>query len=214
MAFPLSFPRFSRRVLARLAVVPAISVLMACAPAVETEATRAPALLPAMGWDHRAEGDDWTEATLTALQNQGAVLLRNVPGDISDWCPGYAEASTQERAAFWAGLFSALAKHESTWNPAAVGGGGKWFGLVQIAPATARGYGCVAGSGEALKNGEANLSCAVRIAARTVMRDGVVAAGGRGLAADWGPFHSRAKRSEMAAFTRSQSYCSAPGDAA
>lgn len=198
----------SRRTLARAAVLPAVTLLMACSAVPEAEVSRVP-VLPAMGWDHRAEGEEWTEATLAALQAQGAALLQHVPGDISDWCPGYAEATKEERAAFWAGLLSALAKHESTWNPAAVGGGGKWFGLVQIAPATARGYGCAAGSGEALKDGEANLSCAVRIAARTVMRDGVVAAGGGGLAADWGPFHSRSKRAEMASFTRSQSYCGA-----
>jgi hypothetical protein len=213
MSFSRLFPRLSSRAVLRLAAVPALTLLMACAPAVEPEVVSQAPALPAMGWDHRAESDDWTEATLDALQRQGAVLLRNVPGDIGEWCPGYAEASSDERAAFWAGLLSALAKHESTWNPSAVGGGGKWFGLVQIAPATARGYGCEAGSGEALKDGEANLSCAVRIAARTVMRDGVVAAGGRGLAADWGPFHNRSKRSEMAAFTRNQSYCSAPGEA-
>lgn len=198
----------SSRALARAALLPAFTLLMACATPPEAEVSRAP-MLPAMGWDHHVEGEEWTEATLAALQAQGADLLRHVPGDISDWCPGYAEASQEERAAFWAGLLSALAKHESTWNPQAVGGGGKWFGLVQISPATARGYGCAAGSAEALKDGEANLSCAVRIAARTVMRDGVVAAGGGGLAADWGPFHSRAKRAEMANFTRSQNYCTA-----
>jgi len=155
-------------------------------------------------WD---EVLDAAHRTCRALKAHGAPLLSQVPGDIATWCPGYVQASEDERAAFWAGMLSALAKHESTWNPAAVGGGGKWFGLVQIAPATARSYGCAAGSGSALKDGVANLSCAVRIAARTVRRDGVVAAGMRGLAADWGPFHSARKRNEMAARTRSQSYC-------
>lgn len=181
----------------------------ACAQVPEPEAHVAatPAALPVMAWDHRPERAQWTDATLAALRSHGAPLLSQVPGDIAAWCPGYAEASEDERAAFWAGMLSALAKHESTWNPAAVGGGGKWFGLVQIAPATARSYGCAAGSGSALKDGVANLSCAVRIAARTVRRDGVVSAGMRGLAADWGPFHSSRKRTEMANWTRSQSYC-------
>lgn len=164
-------------------------------------------VMPVMRWDFRSEGDDWTAATLAALKTTGTPLLSEVPRDIMEWCPGYVTADADGRAAFWSGVLSALAKHESTWNPAAVGGDGRWVGLVQIAPATARGYGCTARSAEDLKDGAANLSCAIRIAARTVARDGVVAAGGDGIAADWGPFHSAAKRREMAAWTSSQSYC-------
>lgn len=164
--------------------------------------------LPVTRWDHRVEANQWTRATLTAIiEEHGRPLITLVPRDIQTWCPTYANNTEFERSAFWVGLLSAMAKHESTWNPEAVGGGGQWFGLVQISPATARGYGCGATSGEALKNGAANLSCAVRIMASTVPRDGVVAAGMRGVAADWGPFHSAAKRAEMAAWTSSQSYC-------
>jgi hypothetical protein len=43
--------------------------------------------------------------------------------------------------------------------------------------------------------------------ARTVPRDGVIAAGGRGVAADWGPLKSSAKRADMQAWLRAQSYC-------
>ncbi|MEX0311682.1 MAG: lytic transglycosylase, partial [Tateyamaria sp.] len=89
-----------------------------------------------------------------------------------------------------------------------VGGGGKWYGLLQILPATARGYGCAAGTGAALKNGAANLSCAVRIMAVTVPRDGVIyGRGGKGVAADWGPMRSAAKRADMAGWLRKQRYC-------
>lgn len=161
-----------------------------------------------MAWDHTGDHtNEWTEATLDALQTEGAVLLSEVPADIGTWCPHYVQAAPRERAAFWAGLLSALARFESTWNPQAVGGGGKWFGLVQIAPATARGYGCDADSGAELTDGAANLECAVEIAASTVTRDGVIAAGGGGFAADWGPFASAAKRSEMAQWVSSQEYC-------
>ncbi|MBK5934482.1 transglycosylase-like protein with SLT domain [Rhodovulum imhoffii] len=169
--------------------------------------TRSDPIRPQMRWDHRAEAEDWTNATLAALEGHGAVLTDVVPADIATYCPAYPEAGPAQRRAFWAGLFSALAKHESTWNPAAVGGGGRWFGLVQIAPATARGYGCAAKSGMALKDGVLNLSCAVRIAAHTVPRDGVVSRGMRGIAADWGPFHSAVKRADIAGWTASQSYC-------
>lgn len=160
-------------------------------------------------WDHRPEAAAWTNAALAALDRHGVALVETVPRDAGVWCPGYVDATEQERKAFWVGLLSALAKHESTWNPEAVGGGGKWFGLVQISPATARGYGCEHASGDALKNGSGNLSCAIRILSHTVPRDGVVAEGGRGVAADWGPFHSAAKRAEMMEWTSNQSYCKA-----
>ncbi|ARO14797.1 hypothetical protein BVG79_01451 [Ketogulonicigenium robustum] len=160
-----------------------------------------------MQWDHRAEAPQWTEATLDALRTEGAPLLSEVPSDISTWCPGYATASEDDRAAFWAGLFSALARHESTWNPQAVGGGGRWFGLVQIAPATAQGHGCDAKSGTALQDGTSNLECAVRIATSAVTRDGVVATGRGGLAADWGPFTNPEKRAQMARWVSAQPYC-------
>lgn len=170
-------------------------------------ATKSAPVEMTMRWDHVAGSEAWTEATMMALANHGAALPALVPADIADWCPGYAKQDAVGRSAFWAGLISALAKHESTWNPRAVGGGGRWFGLVQIAPPTARGYGCGARSGEALKDGSANLSCAVRIMAHTVPRDGVVSRGMRGVAADWGPFHSTSKREDMRAWTRAQSYC-------
>lgn len=195
----------------RLAALPFLLLLTACANLAPEEAPEAAALpeaLPVMAWDHAGpHTDQWTEATLAALETEGATLLSQVPADIGSWCPHYVQAEPRERAAFWAGLLSALARFESTWNPQAVGGGGQWFGLVQISPATARAYGCDATSGEALIDGAANLQCAVEIAAETVARDGVVAAGGGGFAADWGPFASASKREEMASWVSSQDYC-------
>ena len=183
-----------------------LTLLGACAS--QAPVAQVPEVLPVMAWDHAGpHTEEWTEATLAALHADGAALLSEVPADIATWCPGYVEAPPSRRAAFWAGLLSALARFESTWNPQAVGGGGQWFGLVQIAPATARSYGCEADSGAELKDGAENLVCAVEIAARTVTRDGVVAAGGGGFAADWGPFASADKREQMAEWVSSQSYC-------
>ncbi len=161
----------------------------------------------AMRWDHRPEAGEWTRSAFAALDTHAAVLPEIVPADIEQWCPGYPEASETDREAFWVGLMSALARHESTWNPQAVGGGGRWFGLVQISPATARYYGCQATSGAALTNGSANIACALRIWAETVPRDGVVAAQRGGVAADWGPFVQSQKREEMRAWISSQPYC-------
>lgn len=191
------------RVLALAALLPAI----ACAPLIDEAPAEVPQAMPAMAWDHRPESTEWTAATLAALRSAGAPLLSEVPADIAAWCPAYVSAGPDQRAAFWAGLFSTLARFESTWNPQAVGGGGQWFGLVQISPGTARAYDCSADSASELRDGAANLACAVQIAAETVPRDGVVAAGGGGIAADWGPFHSVAKRAQMREWVSTQSYC-------
>ncbi|MEL6204553.1 MAG: transglycosylase SLT domain-containing protein [Pseudomonadota bacterium] len=210
MRVSLPAVRPSLRHLALAACLPVLLTACEAVQAVVPESLRPVAEAPApppMRWDHRPEAEVWTATAFSAMEGHGAALPAITPRDIDTWCPGYAEGTEDERKAFWAGLISALAKHESTWNPRAVGGGGRWYGLVQIAPATARGYGCEARSGEALKNGEANLSCAIRIMARTVSRDQVVSAGMRGVAADWGPFHSGRKREDMRAWVSTQPYC-------
>lgn len=164
--------------------------------------------VPATRWTDEPGHMLWNRTALSALKTHAVALVEEVPADIGTWCPLYPDATEAQRRAFWLGFLSALAKFESTYNPRAVGGGGKWFGLLQIAPATARGYGCNVGSGAALKSGAANLSCAARIMAVTVPRDGVIyAPGGRGVAADWGPMRSRSKRTDMAGWLRRQSYC-------
>ncbi len=117
--------------------------------------------LPDMRWSHRNEADRWSRAALMALRSHASVLPRTVPKDIADWCPAYTSNDTSAREAFWVGLLSTLAKHESTFRPTAVGGGGKWYGLLQILPATARGYRCNATSRDALSRMGAQI-CNVR----------------------------------------------------
>ncbi|WP_298430924.1 transglycosylase SLT domain-containing protein [uncultured Jannaschia sp.] len=163
--------------------------------------------MPDLRWDHVRGSSRWTRAAMRALDSHGDRLIDTVPRDIEQWCPAYPEADRWTRKAFWAGLLSTLSKHESTYRPTAVGGGGLWYGLVQILPATARGYGCQARSGEALKDGALNMSCAVRILNVTVPRDGVVSRGYRGVAADWGPFHSNKKREDMRRWLTRQPFC-------
>jgi hypothetical protein len=169
--------------------------------------------VPPLHWDELRPGmaaparPAWGPALFRAVLAQEG-LLDLVPEDIETWCPAYADAGPDQRAAFWAGLVSALSWYESTHRADAVGGGGRWFGLVQIAPATARYRGCAVGTGEALMNGAANLRCAVRIMAQNVERDGVVSRGMRGVAAEWGPFHSSQRREGMRAWVSEQEYCS------
>ncbi|MFE3835627.1 transglycosylase SLT domain-containing protein [Pseudogemmobacter sonorensis] len=161
-----------------------------------------------MQWDHRPEAAEWTEEAFEAVAGRDRELAGLVPEDIEHWCPGYETASLDERRAFWVGLMSAVAKHESRWTPEIEGGGGRYIGLMQISPTTARGHGCEATSKSALKDGAGNLSCAVDIFAGKVARDGMVAGGGnRGVGRDWGPFRKADKRAEMAAWTSAQPYC-------
>ncbi|WP_236687734.1 transglycosylase SLT domain-containing protein [Jannaschia aquimarina] len=163
--------------------------------------------LPDLRWDHVRGSARWTRAAMRAIESHGQKLVDTVPRDIQAWCPAYPEADRWSRKAFWAGLLSTLAKHESTWRPNAVGGGGLWYGLVQIYPPTAQLYKCQARTGEALKDGALNMSCAVRIMNRTVPRDNVVARGMKGVAADWGPFHSTRKREDMRRWISRQPFC-------
>lgn len=183
------------------------NLLVPVAPPKATVA--APVANVAMRWGDRGGSDAWTKATLEALDRHGVQIMSQVPGDIDAYCPGYAERGMAGRRAFWAGLMSAVAKHESTYNPRASGGGGKWLGLMQIAPATWRSYGC---TGE-MMNGADNMSCAVKIMSRQVARDNAVARGDggwRGVARDWAPFRSERKRADIAAWTSKQSYCQSP----
>lgn len=210
------WPRIGRKVAKASLGLAFITVLTACSgTARDTTTDRMSFLsdggeLPNMRWDHRKESDQWTTEALKAVADKDRQLSNRVPSDIAKWCPGYKTASLDDRRAFWVGLMSALAKHESTWNPRASGGGGRYIGLMQISPATARQHGCEAKSVAALKNGADNLTCAVEIFSSQVAKDGVVAGtGNRGVGRDWGPFRKASKRREMAAWTSRQPFCTA-----
>jgi hypothetical protein len=191
-----------------ISVMMAVTSLSACVQSTPDDTISFAA--PPMQWDHHPEAEVWTESTLVALSTKDPILSEHVPADIETWCPGYAEAPVEERRAFWAGLLSAVARYESTWNPLASGGGGRWIGLMQISPRSANYYGCEATSVGELKDGEANLECAVEIMSTQVAKDGMVAGGGnRGIGRDWAPLRSSEKRAAMAAWTREQPYCKA-----
>jgi hypothetical protein len=165
-------------------------------------------LVPDMRWDARPEAVAWTTRAMVAVARHDAELAKRVPADVGAFCPDYAKGTLQDRRAFWVGLLSATAKHESSFNPHAAGGGGRYVGLMQISPSTARIAGCDADSSAELKDGAANLECAVEIMAPHVAADGVVAGKGRsGVGRDWGPMGNRAMRGDIAAWTSAQDYC-------
>lgn len=192
-------------------IVLLFTLLAACSEEDETSSDIEESSFPEMRWSHIPEAEEWNEAAVLALAEHGAPLVEMVPDDIDTWCPAYKDADSEGRKAFWVGFMSALAKHESTYQPHVVSSNGKWFGLLQISPATARGYECRAGSGADLKVGGENLSCAIRIMATTVPRDGVIHAHDdgrwRGVAADWGPLRVSSKRSDISSWLNEQTFC-------
>lgn len=166
--------------------------------------------LPRARWEYRSNGDLWTRVALAAVQTHGQTLLETVPEDIGEWCPAYAENDIGDRAAFWAGLLSTLSRYESTFDPRAVGGGGRWFGLLQIYPKTAEFRKCRVQSGEGLKHAASNLNCAIRIMTATVPRDNAISVKDtrwRGVAADWGPIRTAWMRKDMQRYLKRQNYC-------
>lgn len=163
-------------------------------------------------WDHRPQAALWTAAKMDALGHEGLALINTIPKDIDTFCPGYANADAEGRKAFWVGLFSGLAGYESTWREEAAGAGGRYRGLLQIWPTSARFHGCEVTHPNGLYDGETNLRCASRIAAKAVARDQVVVGGPGawgGVAADWPPMRNAKKRADIASFTRSLSACKA-----
>lgn len=195
-----------------IAVTLATGLLAGCgAPRISDLASLLPGALPVMRWDGQPEAATWTAHAMRAVARHDAELAGRVPADIDAWCPGYESASLVERRAFWVGLMSMTAKMESSFNPRASGGGGRYLGLMQISTRTAKAAGCEATSSTALKDGAANLECAVRVFAPHVAENGVVAGNGRqGMARDWGPFTRQAKRAEIAAWTKAQPWCQLP----
>lgn len=160
--------------------------------------------LPKMRWDGHAGASTWTKSALAAVAKYDSKLAGRVPSDIKTYCPGYKSASKSERRAFWVAVLSGLAKYESGFNPKA---GSRYLGLTQISPKTASAYGCKSNAA-ALKDGSTNLACAVKIIARQVGRDGVVAGNGkRGVGRDWGPMSRASVRADIAAWTKKQAYC-------
>ena len=183
------------------------SVLGACVPSGQTSLSTS-GQMPPMQWDARPEGKEWTADTLVALQAHDTVLAASVPADVESWCPGYAKASLTDRRAFWAGLMSAVARYESSWNPQASGGGGRYIGVMQISPRSADYHQCEADTAAELKDGSENLECAAQMMAAAVANDGLVAGGGnRGIGRDWMPLRDAGKRAAMAEWTRAQPYC-------
>jgi Transglycosylase SLT domain len=98
------------------------------------------------------------------------------PVDVASFWQGYLAANVADRRQFWLMLISAVARMESNFDPDCVYEeppplNQKSIGLMQLS-LTDTAYGCEFPDEESIKDPKRNLSCAVRILERLVVRDG------------------------------------------
>lgn len=144
---------------------------------------------------------EWTAILDQALTDLGADLLAANPKDLASYCP-----PAGARKQCYIGIISSLAKFESNYKPASSyqesfkDSKGNYVisrGLLQISQESANGYGCGIRDAKELHDVETNLRCGIRIMARWIIRDGVVAGGKTsawlGMSRYWSPFRDAAK---------------------
>jgi len=111
-------PGVSQRVAAdaRPVAAPAASLLRPEAPTPKPR----PAFAQVLDEEGLAWRPGWNEVIADALDEVGQPLLDDgkVPaGEVSALCPGYFQATREEKKALWALLFSAIARLESGFDP-------------------------------------------------------------------------------------------------
>jgi hypothetical protein len=135
-------------------------------------------------WNKKLEAESWTEATLSALDQEGERMLTLAPADASDFCPTYASLSREDRKAVWVQLISAMAVKESDLDPTQTyvenfkdssRNQVKSRGLLQLSFESAQAYGCEVNKPEDLHNSALNLRCGVKILDHWISQDGVIA---------------------------------------
>lgn len=159
----------------RLRAVGFLLVLAGCAdpgPGVPTPAR----------WDGRhRDAPAWSTALLGALRTDGTRLMNARPADRAAFCPRYDALATEERAAVWLMLFSAVAELESGFRPGHThrenfpddtGRPTISRGLLQTSFESTKYYGCRHVSAADTHDPIQNLSCGLRIMTHHVQQEG------------------------------------------
>lgn len=178
-------------------------------------------------WRKKNTDGSWSKFTEEAVKSSS--LPKTVPTDIENFCPAYKTKGEADRAIFWAGLISIIARPESNFKPDttytesfADAQGKKVIsrGLLQISieSANQKRYSCAIVKSEDLHDPKTNLTCGVKILDAWVKADNVVATytgqkpigGGR----YWSTLREKADSKknhlpELTKFTRSLSVCAA-----
>lgn len=71
---------------------------------------------PLLWESKKADGRDWTNYVFTLIHQQEPSLLQGAE-DITTFCPGYYQLTTDERVNFWGLLVSGIVKYESNFEP-------------------------------------------------------------------------------------------------
>jgi hypothetical protein len=163
---------------APLAALPCL-VVCACATPARTPAAVERAPFTAV-WD--GETDDaslWTQWLSEDLETHGAVLIDLIPADATTFCKTWPRLTRRGREQVWITLISAIAKHESDFNPHGIfeeppPTSELSIGLMQLSLSDAKEYHCDFTTEAQIEDPRSNLECAVRILAALVPTDGVV----------------------------------------
>lgn len=172
-------------------------------------------------WSKKDKTGQWTAVTEEAVK--ASELPGLVPTDVERFCPTYAALDADDRAVFWTGLISIIARPESNFKPEtkftesfpdSQGNPVISRGLLQISieSANQKRYACGIEDAESLHQPDVNLRCGVRILAAWVKADNVIASWGskpnRGGARYWSTLReSRKHLPELTGFTKKLAVC-------
>lgn len=113
---------------------------------------------------------EWTEAlTNTLLQDDHKIMLNRFidEDDLNELnCPDYNYASLEEKLDFWQVFFAALVRSESGLNEKARSPkmrGHRSYGLLQLAPQTAKRFCDLNSIEDDILNGTKNLACGIKL---------------------------------------------------
>jgi hypothetical protein len=165
-----------------------------------------------LSWDTKAERKAWSAELVKAVEAHKADLDRGNP---DGFIPGYTGLSADQQVKFWAELIIGMAKFESAWKPNTIYHEPPPLnidsvGLLQLSYEDQPGYKLepLDRAKRSLEDPLINLRCAVKIMAKLVAKDGVVAAGAgkksRGAARYWSVLREGHRIDEIKARTKKQ----------
>lgn len=170
-----------------------------------------PEVIPANStfrWESVNPSRAWTAyAADFIVQNKEVFHDENI-SDVTDFCPGFKEASDENKTAFWIHLLNSLSKKESAFDPMVANdesnfGDGNLDvvsrGLLQTSVASSRAYkrtGCNVKDATDLHNPKTSLTCGLAIFKRWLTSDNCISCKNaegkhRGIARYWSPLRAR-----------------------
>jgi Transglycosylase SLT domain len=146
-----------------------------------------------LSWDDVEKRKAWSAELVSAVRNRKADLDLGNP---EAFIPGYGQLTADQQLKFWGELIVAMAKFESSWKPDVIFHeppplGIDSVGLLQLSYEDEPNYDLepLDRARKSLEDPLVNLRCAVKIMAKLVKKDGVVARGAkeqpRGAARYW-----------------------------